>query len=101
MRYWLEKDMKPVELALKALDRAVIAPIVQPIRGGTDGSGLTQMGVPTPNLFTGAHNCHGPLEWVSLQDMAAATEVCVNLVQLWTEEVQLQAEEDQAEENEP
>jgi tripeptide aminopeptidase len=86
MRYWLENDMKPVELALQALDRAVIKPIVQPIRGGTDGSGLTEMGLPTPNLFTGMHNCHGPLEWVSLQDMAAATEVCVNLVQLWTEE---------------
>ena len=101
MRYWLEKDMKPVELALKALDRAIITPIVQPIRGGTDGSGLTEMGLPTPNLFTGTHNYHSPLEWVSLQDMAAATEVCVNLVQLWTEEMQLQAEEDQAEENEP
>lgn len=86
MRYWLEKDMMPVELALKALDQAVIKPIVQPIRGGTDGSGLTEMGLPTPNLFTGMHNCHGPLEWVSLQDMAAATEICVNLVQLWAEE---------------
>ncbi len=86
MRYWLENDMKPVELALQALDQSVITPIVQPIRGGTDGSGLTEMGLPTPNLFTGMHNCHGPLEWVSLQDMAAATEVCVNLVQLWAEE---------------
>ena len=86
MRYWLEKDMKPVELALQALDQAIIKPIVQPIRGGTDGSGLTEMGLPTPNLFTGAHHCHGPLEWVSLQDMAAATEVCVNLVQLWAEQ---------------
>ena len=86
MRYWLENDMKPVELALQALDQSVITPIVQPIRGGTDGSGLTEMGLPTPNLFTGMHNCHGPLEWISLQDMAAATEVCVNLVQLWTEE---------------
>ena len=89
MRYWLEKDMKPVELALQALDQAVIKPIVQPIRGGTDGSGLTEMGLPTPNLFTGMQNCHGPLEWVSLQDMAAATEVCVNLVQLWAEKEQV------------
>jgi tripeptide aminopeptidase len=86
MRYWLEKDMKPVELALKALSQAVIEPIVQPVRGGTDGSILTEMGLPTPNLFTGAHNCHGPLEWVSLQDMAAATEVCINLARLWAEE---------------
>ncbi|MFO7679116.1 MAG: peptidase T [Chloroflexota bacterium] len=85
MRYWLENDMKPVELALKALDTAVIEPIVQPIRGGTDGSILTERGLLTPNLFTGAHNCHGPLEWVSLQDMAAATEVCIHLAQLWAE----------------
>ena len=83
MRYWLENDMKPVEMALKALEQLGIEPIVQPIRGGTDGSRLTEMGLPTPNIFTGMHNCHGPLEWVSLQDMAAATEVCLNLVQLW------------------
>ncbi|PID85821.1 MAG: peptidase T [Chloroflexi bacterium] len=86
MRYWLEKDMKPVELALQAIDQAIIKPIVQPVRGGTDGSGLTEKGLPTPNLFTGMQNLHGPLEWISLQDMAAATEVCVNLVQLWAKE---------------
>ncbi|MCP5098167.1 MAG: peptidase T [Chloroflexi bacterium] len=83
MRYWLENEMKPVKLALQALDQANIKPSTKPIRGGTDGSGLTEKGLPTPNLFTGMHNCHGPLEWISLQDMAAATEVCVNLAQLW------------------
>lgn len=86
MRYWLAEDMKPVEMALRALERAGITAVVQPIRGGTDGSQLTAKGVPTPNLFTGMHNCHGPLEWVSLQDMARATEVCLYLVQLWAEE---------------
>ena len=85
MRYWLENDMKPVAMALKALEKSGIDPIVQPIRGGTDGSRLTEMGLPTPNIFTGMHNCHGPLEWISLQDMAAATEVCINLVQLWAD----------------
>ena len=55
----------------------------RPIRGGTDGSRLTEMGVPTPNLFTGMQNIHGPLEWVSVQDMAAATRVCIRLAQLW------------------
>ena len=54
-----------------------------PVRGGTDGSRLTELGVPTPNVFTGMQEIHGPLEWVSLQDMAAATEVCIKLVQLW------------------
>lgn len=85
MRYWLEKDMKPVEMALRALERAGITAVIQPIRGGTDGSQLTAKGVPTPNLFTGMHNCHGPLEWISLQDMARSTEVCLHLVQLWAE----------------
>ncbi len=88
MRYWLEKDMRPVHLALSALRRQGIPPIVQPIRGGTDGSGLTAKGVPTPNLFVGMHNCHGPLEWVSLQDMVKATQVCIDLVQLWAEQTQ-------------
>jgi len=85
MRYWLEKDMRPVELAIEALKRAGITPVSRPIRGGTDGSGLTALGVPTPNLFTGMQNPHGPHEWISLQDMAKATGVCLKLAQLWTE----------------
>ena len=86
MRYWLEKDMRPVDLALAAMRAAGIEPIFDPTRGGTDGSQLTEMGVPTPNLFTGMQNIHSPLEWVSVQDMAQATEVCVNLVQAWARE---------------
>jgi tripeptide aminopeptidase len=57
-----------------------------PVRGGPDGSRLTELGLPTPNIFTGMQEIHGPLEWISLQDMAAATEVCLKLVQLWTAE---------------
>lgn len=83
MRYGLEKDMRPVELALAALRPLGLEPILQPVRGGTDGSGLTAKGVPTPNLFTGMENSHGPLEWISLQDMARAVQLCVNLAQLW------------------
>ena len=56
-----------------------------PIRGGTDGSRLTEMGVPTPNLFTGMTEIHGPLEWISVQDMAAATGVCLRLAELAAE----------------
>jgi tripeptide aminopeptidase len=74
-----------VELMIEAIKRAGIEPVIKPIRGGTDGSRLTQMGLPTPNIFTGMQNVHGPLEWVSLQDMAKAAQVCVNLVQLWAE----------------
>lgn len=84
MRYWLEKDMRPVELAISAMRQAGIEPIFEPTRGGTDGSQLTEMGVPTPNLFTGMQNIHSPLEWVSVQDMAKATAVCINLAQVWT-----------------
>jgi tripeptide aminopeptidase len=83
MRYWLEHDMRPVDLAREACRQVGIEPFSVPVRGGTDGSRLTELGVPTPNVFTGMQEIHGPLEWVSLQDMAAATEVCVKLVQLW------------------
>ena len=86
MRYWLEDDMRPVDLAREACRKLGIEPVSTPTRGGTDGSRLTELGVPTPNLFTGMQNFHGPLEWVSVQDMARATAVCVELVQLWGQE---------------
>ncbi len=83
MRYWLEDDMRPVELARQACRECGIEPFSAPTRGGTDGSRLTELGVPTPNIFTGMQEVHGPLEWVSLQDMARATQVCIKLAQLW------------------
>ncbi|MCC6167012.1 MAG: peptidase T [Caldilineaceae bacterium] len=83
MRYWLENDMRPVELAREACRQLGIEHFSVPIRGGTDGSRLTEKGVPTPNLFTGMQNIHGPLEWVSIQDMAAATRMCIKLAELW------------------
>jgi tripeptide aminopeptidase len=83
MRYWLEDDMRPVELALEATRQVGVEPFSMPTRGGTDGSRLTELGLPTPNLFTGMQEIHGPLEWISLQDMARATEMCAELVQLW------------------
>jgi tripeptide aminopeptidase len=82
MRYWLEEDMTPVDLARAACRAAGIEPWSIPIRGGTDGSRLTEKGVPTPNIFTGMQQIHGPLEWVSVQDMAAATRVCLALAEL-------------------
>jgi tripeptide aminopeptidase len=86
MRYWLEDDMRPVELAKLAMEQAGLTPNLKPIRGGTDGSRLTERGLPTPNLFTGMQEFHGPLEWISVQDMARSVEVCVNLVQLWAKQ---------------
>ncbi len=86
MRYWLENDMRPVELAREACLEHGIQPISTPIRGGTDGSRLTELGVPTPNLFTGMQNIHGPLEWISVQDMEKATDVCISLASLWAKQ---------------
>jgi tripeptide aminopeptidase len=80
MRYWLEKDMTPVELARDAARDLGIDPVSVPIRGGTDGSRLTEMGVPCPNLFTGMQEIHGPLEWISLQDMERASDLMLGIV---------------------
>ncbi len=79
MRYWLEKDMTPVELVRAAVADVGLTPVSVPIRGGTDGSRLTEMGVPCPNIFTGMQEIHGPLEWISVQDMALATRVALAL----------------------
>ncbi len=86
MRYWLENDMRPVDLAREACRSVGLEPFSTPTRGGTDGSRLTEMGVPTPNLFTGMQNIHGPLEWISVQDMRRATEMCIALARLWGEQ---------------
>ena len=69
-------------MARAACRQAGIEPFSIPIRGGTDGSRLTEQGIPTPNIFTGMAMIHGPLEWVSLQDMAAAVQVCLCLAQI-------------------
>ena len=87
MRYWLEQDMTPVELARAACQDVGIAPLSVPIRGGTDGSVLTEKGVPCTNIFTGMQNIHGPLEWISVQDMAAATRLCLRLAERATNPV--------------
>ena len=81
MRYWLEEDMTPVEKARNAAKALGIETVSVPIRGGTDGSRLTELGVPTPNLFTGMQNIHGPQEWISVQDMAQATQLMLKIVE--------------------
>jgi tripeptide aminopeptidase len=81
MRYWLEKDMTPVNLALDACRDVGLAPVSRAIRGGTDGSRLTEFGVPCPNIFTGMQDIHGPLEWISVQDMALALRVVLRVLE--------------------
>lgn len=85
MREILEGHPDVVEHAKEAIRRAGLPVRMHPIRGGTDGSRLCFMGLPTPNLFAGEHNFHSRLEWVSVQDMEKAVEVIVHLVQVWEE----------------
>lgn len=84
----LRGDTRPVALAIAATRRAGGQPQSPPIRGGTDGTQLSGRGLPTPNLSSGQHNVHGPLEWVTAQDMALAVRVCQELVQLWAQKGQ-------------
>ena len=85
MKEMLDRYPAVVDHAREAIRRAGIEPITHPIRGGTDGSRLSFMGLPTPNLFAGEHNFHSRLEWVSVQDMEKAVEVIVHLCQVWEE----------------
>lgn len=84
MAYWLRENMTPVEVARAAMRAVGLEAVDDPIRGGTDGSRLTERGLLTPNLFCGEHNIHGPLEWVAVQDMEVAVKMCVKLLELWT-----------------
>lgn len=85
MREVLDRWPQVVEHAREAMRRAGVDPVERPIRGGTDGSKLSFMGLPTPNIFAGEHNFHSRLEWVSAQDMDKAVEVIVNLSRVWAE----------------
>ena len=83
MREVLDHHPLVVDRAREAMRRAGIDPIETPIRGGTDGSRLSFMGLPTPNIFAGEHNFHSRQEWVAVQDMEKAVEVIVNLARVW------------------
>ncbi|KXT68044.1 peptidase T [Streptococcus gallolyticus] len=81
MKKIIEKDMTPVELAKEVMEDLEIKPVIEPIRGGTDGSKISFMGIPTPNLFAGGENMHGRFEFVSLQTMEKAVDVIIGIVQ--------------------
>lgn len=85
MREGLEKVPFVKEVLIKAFNECGVEPVINPIRGGTDGSRLTEMGIPTPNIFTGAHNYHSASEWVSLTQMLKAADIVINLSKLVTE----------------
>ena len=86
MREVLDRHPEVIARARVAIRRAGLEPIERPIRGGTDGSRLSFMGLPTPNLFTGEHNFHSRLEWTSRGEMEKAVEVIVGLSRVWAEE---------------
>ena len=83
MREVLDRHPAVVERAREAIRAAGLTPIEKPIRGGTDGSRLSFMGLPTPNLFAGEHNFHSRLEWTSRQDLELAVRTVVALARLW------------------
>jgi len=85
MKQVIDKHPEIVENAMEAIRRAGLKPVKASIRGGTDGSRLSFMGLPCPNIFAGEHAFHSRLEWVSIQDMQKAVRTIVHLAMIWEE----------------
>jgi len=83
MKEKIEPVMEIVDIAKEAMHSLNITPVIVPIRGGTDGSQLSYMGMPTPNIFTGGENYHGKYEFASIDDMEKATKVIINMAELF------------------
>ena len=81
MKEYIMPKYQVVERAEQAMVKANVLPKIVPVRGGTDGARLSEMGLPCPNIFTGGHNFHGRFEYLPLQSLVKATEVVINLVQ--------------------
>lgn len=86
--YNMREEVMPhkqiIDIAVKAMEEAGVKPIIQPIRGGTDGARLSFMGLPCPNIFAGGHNFHGKLEYLPVESMQKAYEVVLNIISLYT-----------------
>jgi tripeptide aminopeptidase len=85
MKQVIDRHPDVVDTALEAIRRAGLQPMRSSIRGGTDGSRLSFMGLPCPNIFAGEHAFHSRTEWVSVQDMQAAVRTIVHLAMIWEE----------------
>jgi tripeptide aminopeptidase len=85
MRSILDANPLAVDCAMEAVRRSGLEPVLKPIRGGTDGALLSYLGLPTPNLFTGADLIHSCYEWIAVEDMGKAVQTLTNLVQVWME----------------
>ena len=86
LRDGLEKEPRALTKAVEAVEAVGLEPRETIIRGGTDGALLTEKGLPTPNLSTGQHNPHSPLEWTSVEEMRKAVDVLVQLAIAWGKE---------------
>jgi tripeptide aminopeptidase len=85
MKQVIDRHPEIIDHATEAIRRAGLAPVKTSIRGGTDGSRLSFMGLPCPNIFAGEHAFHSRLEWVSVQDMEKAVQTIVHLAMIWEE----------------
>lgn len=85
MKVVLDRYPQVMDNLVEAVRRVGLTPVTQSVRGGTDGSRLSFMGLPCPNIFTGGHAYHSPLEWVSVQDMEVAVKTIIELVKVWEE----------------
>ena len=84
MKQVIEKDMTPITLAKEVMEDLGITPIIEPIRGGTDGARLSFMGLPCPNLCTGGHNYHGKYEFICIQSMEKTVELLLKIAEKFT-----------------
>jgi tripeptide aminopeptidase len=85
MKQVIQRHPQVIDNAMEAIRRAGLKPVKTSIRGGTDGSRLSFMGLPCPNIFAGEHAFHSRLEWVSVQDMEKAVQTIVHLAMIWEE----------------
>jgi tripeptide aminopeptidase len=85
MKQVIDRHPEIIDNAMEAIRRAGLTPAKTSIRGGTDGSRLSFMGLPCPNIFAGEHAFHSRLEWVSVQDMEKAVQTIVHLAMIWEE----------------
>lgn len=86
MKEMIKPHMYLIDNAIKAMEMADVKPVIQPIRGGTDGAQLSYMGLPCPNIFTGGENYHGRYEFISIKSMEKAVEVILNLIDIFSKE---------------
>ena len=85
MKFKIDEKPGVLDRLRQAMVSAGVTWRLKPIRGGTDGSRLTELGIPTPNIFTGGRNFHSRLEWVSVSEMCAACKVVIELIRIWGE----------------